>query len=163
MIIKICLLITVILTLIAVGYLHRRNRLLRKKYENITEYFGDVDAIVNSVRYGNLSVRAGKYSQKEMKKLTDSINRMIETLNDREKMIIEYQSELTKKNNFFATILNSLSDGMLVCDEKFIIVDTNQNIREWLNNDRLEHTKLEDYIKIPEDKTFADLKNDEVF
>lgn len=163
MLIKIGLLIVIIIASVAVGYLHHRNIMLRKKYENITEYFGDVDAIMNSVRYGNLSVRAGDYSQKEMQKLTDSINRMIETLNDREKMITEYQSELTNKNNFLATILNSLSDGMIVCDEKFVIVDTNQNIRDWLNNDKLEHAKIEDYIKIPDEKTFADLKNDEVF
>ena len=163
MFLKICLLVTIILTLISVGYLHRRNNLLRKKYQNITEYFGDVDSIMNSVRYGNLSVRAGEYSQKEMQKLTDSINRMIETLNDREKMITEYQSELTKKNNFLATILNALSDGMLVCDSKFIIVDTNKNFRDWINNEKPERTKLEDYIKIPDDKTFAELKDDEVF
>ena len=163
MFLKICLLVTIILTLISVGYLHRRNNLLRKKYQNITEYFGDVDSIMNSVRYGNLSVRAGEYSQKEMQKLTDSINRMIETLNDREKMITEYQSELTKKNNFLATILNALSDGMLVCDSKFVIVDTNKNFRDWINNEKPERTKLEDYVKIPDDKTFAELKDDEVF
>ena len=163
MFLKICLLVTIILTLISVGYLHRRNSLLRKKYQNITEYFGDVDSIMNSVRYGNLSVRAGEYSQKEMQKLTDSINRMIETLNDREKMITEYQSELTKKNNFLATILNALSDGMLVCDSKFVIVDTNKNFRDWINNEKPERTKLEDYVKIPDDKTFAELKDDEVF
>lgn len=163
MFLKICLLVTIILTLISVGYLHRRNNLLRKKYQNITEYFGDVDSIMNSVRYGNLSVRAGEYSQKEMQKLTDSINRMIETLNDREKMITEYQSELTKKNNFLATILNALSDGMLVCDSKFVIVDTNKNFRDWINNEKPERTKLEDYVRIPDDKTFAELKDDEVF
>ncbi len=163
MFLKICLLVTIILTSISVGYLHRRNNLLRKKYQNIKEYFGDVDSIMNSVRYGNLSVRAGEYSQKEMQKLTDSINRMIETLNDREKMITEYQSELTKKNNFLATILNALSDGMLVCDSKFVIVDTNKNFRDWINNEKPERTKLEDYVKIPDDKTFAELKDDEVF
>ena len=89
MIIKIGLSIAILATSVAAWFLHRRNTLLRKKYDNITEYFGDMNTIVNSVRYGNLSVRAEAYSQEEMAKFTDNLNRMIETLNDREKMITE--------------------------------------------------------------------------
>ena len=163
MLIKIGLSILTIAASAAVGYLHHRNKMLRKKYDNITEYFGDVNSIVNSVRYGNLSVRAESDSEKEMAKLTDNINRMIETLNDREKMIIEYQAELTKKNNFLAALLNSLSDGMLVCNKNFVIIDANKHIRSWLNNTKILNSKLEEFIKIPSEKKFDELDNDEVF
>lgn len=163
MIIKTALLIIVVISGLALWYLHRRNELLRKKYDNITEYFGDMNSIVDSVRYGNLSVRAESYSQKEMAKLTESVNRMIETLNDREKMITEYQAELTKKNNFLSALLNSLSDGIIVCDDKHKIIDANKNVRGWLSDSKIINSKLEDYIIVPEDKTVSELNNDEIF
>lgn len=163
MIIKLTVLTIIVLLITIVVYLYHRNSVLNKKYENITEYFGDVGSVMNSLRYGNLSVRAGDSSHKEISKLTDSINRMIETLNDREQMIAEYRTELTKKNSLLATILDSLSDGMIVCDENFVIVDTNKKIKEWFGSEKVLHSKLEHHIKIPEDKEFIDLKDDEVF
>ena len=163
MILKIFLLILIIISGFALGYLYRRNKMLRKKYDNITEYFGDVNSIMDSVRYGNLSVRAGKYTQKEMKKLTDSINRMIETLNDREKMIVEYQTELTKKNNFLSALLNSLSDGIIVFDENYKIIDANRNIKNWINTSKIMNHKVEEFIISPEEKDIIDLDNDEIF
>ena len=126
MLVKIGLLILIIsVVFIAVGYLYRRSVLLRKNYQNINEYFNDVYSVINSVRYGNLSVRVGENTQSDLSKLTDSINRMIETIYDRETMIAEYRTELTKKNNFLGTIFDSLSDGLLVCDDEFIIIDAN--------------------------------------
>lgn len=163
MLIKIVLSSAIIATSIAVGYLHRRNKKLRKKYDNITEYFGDMNSVVNAIRYGNLSVRAGESSQKDLKKLTENINRMIETLADREKMIEEYRTELTKKNHFLSAILNSLSDGMIVCDEKFVIIDANSNIKSWFGNSKILNSKIENYIIVPNDKDYSELDNDEVF
>ncbi|MCR5265335.1 MAG: hypothetical protein K6E29_01920 [Cyanobacteria bacterium RUI128] len=163
MIIKIGLFAIVVISCAALWFLHRRNELLRKKYDNITEYFGDVNTIVNSVRYGNLSVRAETYSQEELAKLTDNINRMIETLNDREKMIVEYQAELTKKNHFLYALVNSLSDGILVCDEKCVIIDANKNIKRWLKNPKILKSKFGEYITIPNGKNISELNDDEVF
>ena len=163
MFIKLGLTIAIVVSGFAVGMLHNRNKVLRKKYENITEYFGDVNSIVNSIRYGNLSVRAGKSSQKELAKLADSLNRMIETLNDREKMIVEYQAELTKKNDFLGALLNSLSDGFLVCDENYTIIDANKNIKKWLSNNKIINAKLDDLIQIADEKSIDELDNDEIF
>ena len=50
--------------------------------------------------------------------LADSINRMIETLYDREKMITEYQTELHRQNKFLEAVINSLSDGLVVIDDE---------------------------------------------
>lgn len=163
MLIKLILSSAIIVTSVAVGYLYHRNDSLRKKYDNITEYFGDMNFVVNAIRYGNLSVRAGESSQKDLKKFTENINRMIETLNDREKMIAEYRIELTKKNNFLATILDSLSDGMLVCDDKFNIIDANEIIKKWLSTEKIVRQKAENFIKVMNEKDLSELKNDEVF
>ena len=163
MFIKLILITAIIISLTAVGYLHRRNKLLRKKYENITEFFTDVDTVVNSVRYGNLSVRTEAISHKEAKKLSKSINRMIETLNDREQMITEYQAELTKKNIFLETLLNALSEGIIVCDEEFNIVDINSNMKKWAPKIKLQESTVKDFIVSAQDKKIEELNNDEVF
>lgn len=144
-------------------YLHRRNNMLRKKYDNISEYFGDVNSIVNSIRYGNLSVRADAKSQKEITKLANSINRMIETLNDRENMIREYQAELTKKNNFLSALLNSLSEGMIVFNEKLVIINANKHIKNWLKTSKIIGSKLNDFISVTGEKSYTELSEDEVF
>ncbi len=67
-----------------------------------------------------------------MKNISESVNRMIETLNDREQMIVEYQSELTGQYQFLAALFNSLTDGILVLDEKYVILRTNSQICKWL-------------------------------
>ena len=163
MIIKIGLLIITASFALGLGFLHRKNISLRKKFKNLTDYLGDVNTIADSVRYGNLSVRADNPSTIETSRLTDSINRMIETLNDREQMIREYQSELTKKNKFLGLLLNSLSDGILVCDEKFVIIDTNTNMKKWLKNDKPEKHKVSDFIKpINDDNDLINLNNTDV-
>lgn len=163
MLIKIGLFAVIIISSFAVGYLHRRNKMLREKYDNIAECFGDVNSIINSIRYGNLSVRADAKSQEELAKLADSINRMIEALNDREKMIREYQAELTKKNNFLSALLNSLSEGMIVFNEKLVIINANKHIKNWLKNPKIIGSKLSDFISVAEDKTYTELSEDEVF
>ncbi len=42
---------------------------------------------------------------------------MIETLHDRETMIVEYQNELAKQNKILEATINSLSDGLVIIDE----------------------------------------------
>ena len=158
--------ISLILILLCLGfalyYLHRKNNILRRKFKNITDYLGDVNTIADSVRYGNLAVRADTQSPKETAKLTDSLNRMIETLNDREQMIREYQSELTKKNTILETLLNSLSDGIIVCDENFVILNTNLNFKKWLKDENIIKHKAGDFIKSNDDISFSELNGDDV-
>ncbi|MBO6271940.1 hypothetical protein J6O48_04080 [bacterium] len=161
MLIKLGLIAGIILTGAAGVYLYRRNSKLRKKFEKIQDYLGDMNTIADSVRYGNLSVRA-ESSPKEMSQLTKSINRMIETLNDREKMITEYQMELTKKNNFLSTLFDSLTEGIIVCDEKFKILDCNQNIKNWLKSSKILNKKLEEFITVSSGNSFDELENEEV-
>lgn len=162
MIVKLSLLFIVLISAVTTSYLYRRNEKLNKKFKNLTDYLGDVNTIADSVRYGNLAVRADNNTPEETARLTDSLNRMIETLNDREQMIHEYQIELTKKNNFLATLINSLSDGIIVCDENFVIIETNAHFRSWIKDEKAVKRKVSDFIKQNDDKPVSEWNNDDI-
>ena len=81
-------------------------RQMNKRWSKINDYLGMVTNTVNSVRYGNLSTKIEKIEHPTYQNVTDSINRMVETLNDREKMIVEYQAELIRKNKLLESVIN---------------------------------------------------------
>ena len=56
---------------------------------------------------------------------------MVETLNDREKMIIEYQAELMRQNKLLESVINSLSDGILIINEDFGILRATPKVSTW--------------------------------
>ena len=51
--------------------------------------------VMQRIRYGDISIKLDNLNDKELEK---SINRLIETINDREMMIKEYQTTLSNKN-----------------------------------------------------------------
>ena len=63
-------------------------RQTNKRWSKINDYLGTVTNTVNSIRYGDLTQKIEKLEHPTYQNVTDSINRMVETLNDREKMII---------------------------------------------------------------------------
>ena len=63
-------------------------RKTNKRWSKINDYLGTVTNTVNSIRYGNLTTKIEKLEHPTYQNVTDSINRMVETLNDREKMIV---------------------------------------------------------------------------
>ena len=78
-------------------------------------------------------------------------------------MIVEYQSELTGQYKLLAALFNSLSDGVLVLDEKYVILRVNAKIKKWFKKDDIVGENIFDYIKTLDDKDIIDLKNDEIF
>lgn len=89
---------------------------------------------------------------------------MVETLNDREQMIIEYQGELTRQNKFLEAVINSLSDGILIVDEEGTILRITPQIVNWFGEDgRNCSINIFDYVKVPESIKLDKLKNNEVF
>ncbi|MCD8377749.1 MAG: ATP-binding protein [Candidatus Gastranaerophilales bacterium] len=136
---------------------------MRVRFNKITNFLTDVMNSVNSVRYGNLSARVDTNSPEDAKNLSESINRMIETLNDRENMIVEYQAELTKQNKFLEALINSLSDGILVLDENYKIINASKKILEWLKLPVIIGTNVFEFIKVPDGKNLIELNDDEVF
>lgn len=136
-----------------------------KKWSRIDDYLGRVTNTVNSVRYGNLAAKIEKLEHPSYQNLSESINRMVETLNDREKMIIEYQGELTRQNKFLEAVINSLSDGILIMDENYMILRATPKIAHWFAKDGKEllGQNVSDFIQPAEGKKLEKLDEDEIF
>ncbi|MBO5947242.1 hypothetical protein J6Q66_00220 [bacterium] len=90
----------------------------KKKFENNLKLIVNT---INSVRYGNLAARLMVNEGDKFPLLTESINRMVETIQDREKMIQEFKKEIMSHNVFLETLINSLSEGFLILDKNFNI------------------------------------------
>lgn len=136
-----------------------------KKWSKINDYLGVITKTVNSVRYGDLSKKVERMELPSTEPLAESINRMIETLYDREKMITEYQTELHRQNKFLEAVINSLSDGLVVIDGEHKILRATAKISEWLNvagRDLLGEDLLE-YIQIAKNKNIEKLNEDDIF
>jgi PAS domain S-box-containing protein len=103
----------------------------RKRWSKINDYLGKVTTTVDSIRYGNLSTKIDEIESPTYQNVTDSINRMVETLNDREKMIIEYQTELMRQNTLLESVINTLSDGILIINERFEILRATPKVLKW--------------------------------
>ena len=69
-----------------------------KHFTKINDYLSQISNTMNSVRYGNLTTQIDEIDIPKYQSLTESINRMVETLRDREKMIVEYQNEQGRRN-----------------------------------------------------------------
>lgn len=136
-----------------------------KRWSKINDYLGTVTNTVNSVRYGNLAAKITKLEHPNYQNLSESINRMVETLNDREKMIVEYQNELTRQNKFLEAVINSLSDGILIIDENNKILRVTPQIANWFKEDgkKLITKNVFDYIQPQNNIKPEKLNQDEIF
>lgn len=115
------LLILLVFILIFVLVKYRKLILVSKKQEKALQ---SVVKTINSVRYGNLYERINADVEIVFPNLFHSINSMIESIVDREDMIKEYQSDLSKKidvlteieelkEDFVATITHDLKVPIL--------------------------------------------------
>lgn len=141
------------------------NRDANKRWSKINDYLGMVTNTVNSVRYGNLSTKIEKIEHPTYRNVTESINRMVDTLNDREKMIVEYQAELMRQNRLLESVINSLSDGILIVDDNYRVLRATPLISKWFGvkgRDLIGHNVL-DYIQIPDDANIEKLNGVDVF
>ena len=89
---------------------------------------------------------------------------MIDTLNDREHMIMEYQAEQKRQNDFTEKIIDSLSEGILVIDEEQRILRTTPKISMWLNTPSKEilKRKISEFFSIKKWKDFRQLSDDDI-
>lgn len=137
----------------------------KKQWNKMDDYLGVITRTVNSVRYGDLSKKLEKMDIPNSEQLTESINRMIETLYDREKMITEYQNELHRQNKFLEAVINSLSDGLVIVDGEYRILRATPKISEWFNisGKNLLGKHLEDFITVVKNKPIGFLNEDDIF
>ena len=126
----------------------------KKSWSKINDYLGSVTKTIDSVRYGDLTKKIEETDLPNSEELADSVNRMIETLSDREKMIGEYQNELNKQNKLLESVINSLSDGLVIIDSEYKILRVTKQVSEWLNveGDKLVGKLISDYIVLPRGK-----------
>ena len=140
-------------------------RQTNKRWSKINDYLGMVTNTVNSVRYGNLSTKIDEINHPTYQNVTDSINRMVETLNDREKMIVEYQAELMRQNKLLESVINSLSDGILIVNDKYNILRVTPKVSSWFGakGQEIIGKNIFDYIQISDDTPLERIKNKDVF
>ncbi len=155
--------ICVIIVFICLFFITRKTN---KRWSKINDYLGKVTTTVDSIRYGNLSTKIEKIEHPTYQNVTDSINRMVETLNDREKMIIEYQAELMRQNKLLESVINSLSDGILIINEKFEILRATPKILKWfgIKGKDIIGKNVFEFVQLADDNSNIDkLNNMEVF
>ncbi len=140
-------------------------RKTNKRWSKINDYLGTVTNTVNSIRYGNLSTKIEKLEHPTYQNVTDSINRMVETLNDREKMIIEYQAELMRQNQLLESVINSLSDGILIINENFDILRITPKVSTWfgVKGKNIVGKNINEFIQIAEDLSIEKLNSNDIF
>ena len=139
-------------------------RITGKKWSKVNDYLGIITKTINSVRYGDLTKKIDKVELPNSEPLAESLNRMIETLYDREKMIDEYQNELHRQNKLLEAVIDSLSDGLIIVDENYRILRATKKISEWFNIDgnKLMGAFLVDYIKLPPSKNINNLSETDI-
>ena len=157
--------ICVLIVFICLFFITRKTN---KRWSKINDYLGKVTTTVDSIRYGNLSTKIEKIEHPTYQNVTDSINRMVETLNDREKMIIEYQAELMRQNKLLESVINSLSDGILIINEKFDILRATPKILKWfgIKGKDIIGKNVFEFIQPVNDESFeisSEINNIEIF
>lgn len=94
--------------------------------------FDDISFVTSAVREGDLSKRVKIQSKDELSKLGYNINKMIESLNDREKKLQEYQRALHGQKEYLEAIFNSLNDGFVTITHDNTIIRVNPTFALWL-------------------------------
>ena len=140
-------------------------RKTNKRWSKINDYLGTVTNTVNSIRYGNLTTKIEKLEHPTYQNVTDSINRMVETLNDREKMIVEYQAELMRQNKLLESVINSLSDGILIINENLDILRATPKVSTWfgVKGKNIVGKNIYEFIQLAEDVNIEKLYCNDVF
>lgn len=140
-------------------------RRMNRRWSKINDYLGTVTNTVNSIRYGDLSTKIEKLDHPTYQNVTDSINRMVETLNDREKMIVEYQGELMRQNKLLESVINSLSDGILIVNEHRHILRATPKITGWfgVKGANIIGKSMDDYMEFQEEVNLDRITAKDVF
>ena len=153
--------VIVLIILIFIFFISRKTS---RQWMKVNDYLGVITKTINSVRYGDLTKKLGKAELPNSEPLAESLNRMIESLYDREKMVDEYQNELHRQNKLLEAVINSLSDGLVIIDDHYRILRATPKITKWFNIDgnKLLGAFLTDYIAIPPNADFSNLNETDI-
>ncbi|MBQ2610775.1 PAS domain-containing sensor histidine kinase [bacterium] len=141
------------------------SRQTNKRWSKINDYLGQVTNTINSVRYGNLTAQINELGHPSYQNVTESINRMVETLKDREQMVVEYQTELMKQNKLLESVINSLSDGILIVNDKFNILRATPKVIDWFGTKGKDilGKNVNEFIQLPDNITVDKAVNQDIF
>lgn len=137
-----------------------------KRWAKFNDYIGVVNDTLNSVRYGDLEKKIKRLNPESYETLTESVNSLIDALNEKEKAVSQQQAELVHQNKFLEAILNSLSDGLVIIDHKNKILRATPKISQWfgLKGKELLRRNILDFIEIIEkDTTLDKMENTEIY
>ena len=136
------------------------------KYWQKTDLFiEDAANIVESIRSGNLSKKIGKINSTSGEALADSINQLIDTLKESEVKVREQQTELMRQNRFLESVLNSLSDGLIIVDKNSQILKVTPKISNWFgqSNKKLIGQNVFNFIEPLNQAPIENLHSTEVY
>lgn len=106
--------------------------------------------VAKAVKNGNLSKRVAIVNARgKVEQLGININKMIESLQDRESCILEYQQEIHRQKEYFEALFNSLADGVIVINTNCDITGINPIVSMWigLREEEIIGRKLSDFVK----------------
>lgn len=84
------------------------------KYKKIKNDITKIYLAINRIRYGNIHIRVNNLSNKT---LENAVNRLFETISDREIMIREYQNTLSKENLSLEAIIKNEKEMLKVKED----------------------------------------------
>jgi len=87
--------------------------------------------ILKEVRFGNLSSRLNADLFPEDADFINDFNSMLETINDREKMIFEYKNFILDQSEYLKNLFNMLNEGAMTISENFEILSINDTLSKW--------------------------------
>lgn len=135
-----------------------------KRWSKMNDYLGVVNTTLNSIRDGDLKKKIKRINSESFESLTDSVNKLIDTLREKEDAVTKAQMELIHQNKFLEAILNSLSDGLVILDKNNNILRATQNISLWFNikGKEILGKNINDYIDILDSTPVEKFKNTEI-
>ena len=140
-------------------------RSTNRQWQKTDLFIEDAANIVESIRSGNLSKKIGKIDSTSGEALADSINQLIDTLKETEEKVKEQQAELMKQNRFLESVLNALSDGLIIVDKNSNILKVTPKISNWFgqNNKKLLGKNVLEFIEPTQQVSIESLHNTEVY
>lgn len=103
------------------------------RYKRIMRTLDPIADVAMAVMHGNLAQKVKIKGKNKIARLGKDINKMIESLNDRENKIREYQKELQGQKEYLEAVFNSLIDGIIIISKDCTIIKTNPTIEIWTN------------------------------
>ncbi len=136
-----------------------------KRWTKINDYLGVVNKTLDSMRYGDLGNKIKTINPESYETLTESINGLIDSLKEKEEEVTKQQTELIHQNKFLEAILNSLSDGLVIIDNRHRILRATPKVSQWfgVKGKAIIKKSLLNYIEILDNTPVEKLDNTEIY